>query len=228
MRRYLLLLLALCSFTLVLRQTTFGDDDVRAKELQAAINQYIADYDAGDVNKVMGHWTENADFVDIHGEFHEGRDLISALFRRGFADHPGRKLKLTSASRKFLAPNVAMDDGVLELIEPDDGEKHHGRYTVVWTKVDDRWLIRSARDIPIEEVEPTEPQPPPLEELGWLVGKWEAKSEEYNIALDCDWQWDKNYLVQKFHVTGKETDFHVLSYITFDPVTGKHRSWFFV
>ena len=45
----------------------------------------------------MSHWAENADFVDIRGRFHEGRELVSALFRRGFANNPGRVL-----SRDFL------------------------------------------------------------------------------------------------------------------------------
>src|SRR5262245_56985094 len=69
--------------------------DAGSKELQATIDKYVATYNEGSVDQVMSHWTENADFVDIHGRFHEGRDLISALFRRGFANNPGRKLQLT-------------------------------------------------------------------------------------------------------------------------------------
>jgi ketosteroid isomerase-like protein len=175
----------------------------------------------------MSHWDPQADFVDIHGDFHENRDLIAALFRRGFADHPNRKMRLNSHARKQLSPTVAMDDGVLELTEPD-GEQHRGRYTVVWTKVGDKWLIRSARDIPIEkQLEPAETQTAPLEELAWLVGKWESKSDKYQIQLDCDWQLDKNYLVQNFHIKSDEGGFLVVTFITFDPVSARFRSWYF-
>jgi uncharacterized protein (TIGR02246 family) len=201
--------------------------DAAGKELQATIDKYVAAYNAGAVDQVMAHWAENADFVDIRGRFHEGRDLVAALFRRGFAVNPGRKLQLTSAARKFLSADVAMDDGILELTAAD-GTKDRGRYTVVWTKVGDKWLIRSARDIPIEEeATPAAPQPPPLEELAWLVGKWEAKSEKYQIALNCDWQLDKSFLVQTFQVKSAEDDFRVVTYIAFDPAESRFRSWFF-
>ena len=161
-----------------LGQSSDSPPDRDSGELATTIDQYVAAYSSGEVDQVMSFWSENADFVDIRGRFHEGRDLIAALFRRGFADNPGRKLQLHSGSRKFLSPEVAMDDGILELTSPD-GEAVKGRYTVVWTKVDGKWKIRSGRDIPIEVEPPVEEvQTPPLEELDWLVGKWEARTDE--------------------------------------------------
>jgi uncharacterized protein (TIGR02246 family) len=201
--------------------------DPTAAELQATIDKYVAAYNAGKVDQVMSHWAENADFVDIRGRFHEGRDLVSALFRRGFAGNVGRTIKLNSLSRKFLAPEVAMDDGILELTSAD-GEQNRGRYTVVWTRQDGTWLIRSARDIPLEAEEtPSAPQAPPLDELAWMVGKWEAKSEKYQIALNCEWQLDKKFLTQTYHVKSSEDDFQVVTYIAFDPAESRFRSWFF-
>lgn len=198
-----------------------------AAELQDVVDKYAAAYNAGAVEPVMAFWAENSDFVDIRGRFHEGRDLIAALFRRGFAANPGRKVEFKSAARKFLAPDVAMDDGVLHLTGAD-GEKQSGRYTVVWTKINGKWLIRSARDIPLPEDDaPAAPQTPPLEELAWLVGKWEAKSEKHTITLDCDWQLDKSFLVQTFRVKSADDDFQVVTYIAFDPAEGRFRSWFF-
>ena len=201
--------------------------DAAGKELQATIDKYVAAYNAGSVDQVMSFWAENADFVDIRGRFHEGRDLVSALFRRGFANNPGRKVVLTSAARKFLSPDIAMDDGILELTAAD-GEKDRGRYTVVWTRIGGKWLIRSARDIPVEDEPAADtPQPPPLEELAWMVGKWESKSDKYQIMLDCDWQLDKSFLVQTYHVKSGEDDFRVVTYIAFDPAEVRFRSWFF-
>ncbi len=200
--------------------------DAANAELKETVERYAAAYNAGKLDQVMAMWAENADFVDIHGKFHEGKELISALFRRGFANNPGRQIEFNSVARKFLAPEVAMDDGVLKLTATD-GEEHTGRYTVVWTKVDGKWLIRSARDIPIEAEEVVADQPPPLEELTWMIGKWGAKSEKYEITLDCDWQLDKSYLVQNFRVKSAEEEFKVVTYITYDPLEGRFRSWFF-
>ena len=201
--------------------------DAGLDELTATIDKYVAAYGSGEVDQVMSFWSENADFVDIRGRFHEGRDLIAALFRRGFAENPGRKLQLHSASRKFLSPEVAMDDGILELSSPA-GSKVSGRYTVVWTKLDGKWLIRSARDIPIEVETPVpELEMPPLEELSWLLGKWEAKTDEYSIELSCDWTLDESFLLQTFQVKSSDEDFRVVTYIAFDPSLGQFESWFF-
>jgi ketosteroid isomerase-like protein len=176
----------------------------------------------------MAFWAENADFVDINGRFHEGRDLISALFRRGLANNPGRMLTMTSASRKLLAPNVALDDGILELASAD-GEKDRGRYSVVWTKANGQWLIRSARDIPLPEEEVAKaPDTPPLEELQWLVGKWEARSDRHHVALDCSWQLNKSFLVQRYLVKSTdEEDFEVVNWIAYDPSANSFHSWYF-
>ena len=214
-------------FLVVPTWSTASADETAAKALQATIDNYVAAYNAGDVDKVMGFWTEDADFVDIRGGFHQGRDLIAALFRRGFANNEGRTLKLTSEAKKFLAPTVAMDDGILELTSAD-GEVSRGRYAVVWTNVDGDWRIRSARDIPLEIDDETEAEsPPPLEELAWLVGKWQAKSVKYEITIDCDWLMDRSFLAQRFHIKSADDDFRVLTLIAFDPAEGNFRSWYF-
>jgi uncharacterized protein (TIGR02246 family) len=205
----------------------FQEANPAAEELDSAIQQYVVDYNTGDVTQVMRHWANDADFVDIRGRFWEGKEVISALFRRGFADNPNRQIELQSAARKFLAPAVAMDDGILQLTDTDGGT-HRGRYSVVWTQVNGVWQIRSARDIPLEEESAAETlASAPLEELEWLVGKWEAKSEKHTIALDCQWQLDKKFLVQNYHVKSDEDDFQLTTYITFDPVEARFRSWFF-
>jgi len=218
----------LSMFLLIVRSHAIAADEAVTKELQAKTEQYVAAYNEGALDKVMAFWAPNADFVDARGQFHEGRDLIAALFRRGFASNPGRKMSLSSSVRKLLAPDVAMDDGILELTAAN-GEKDRGRYSVVWTKVNGQWLIRSARDIPIPDDEANAaPSRPPLEELEWLVGKWEAKSDKHQISLDCSWQLSKSFLVQKFLVKSTdEEDFEIVTWIAFDPSADSFHSWYF-
>jgi len=202
-------------------------DEAATKELQATIEKYIAAYNAGTVGPVMDFWAQNADFVDSHGRMHEGRDLIAALFRRGFASNPGRKLSFALETRKFLAPDIAMDDGVLEFTSPD-GDKDRGRYTVIWTKVNGNWLIRSARDIPLEDASPATSDRPALDELSWLLGRWESKSDKHQITLDCDQQLGNNFLVQRFLVkSADEEDFQVVTWTAYDPTERRFQSWYF-
>ncbi len=220
-------LLVSCIAWVSLTTSISAADDADAKELQATVDKYVVAYNGGDVEQVMDFWTADADFVDISGQFHQGRDLISALFRRGFANNEGRTMKLTSDALKFLAPTVAMDDGVIELKSPD-GEVSRGRYSVVWTKSDDGWQIRSARDIPLEvEEDDAEELPPPLEEISWLIGKWQAKSEKYEIALDTDWLMNRSFIAQRFYIKSADEEFRVLTLIGYDPLEERFRSWYF-
>ena len=53
------------------------------------------------------------------------------------------------------------------------------------------------------------------------------KLGERQITLDCDWQLDKSFLMQTFHVKSSEDDFRVVTYIAFDPAEARFRSWFF-
>jgi hypothetical protein len=100
---------------------------------------------------------------------------------------------------------------------------------VVWTKVNGRWLIRSARDIPLaDDGNTATPEHPPLEELSWLVGQWEAKSDRHQIALDCSWQLGRSFLVQRYLVKSTdEDDFEIVNWIAFDPTSGSFHSWYF-
>ena len=215
---------------LLLTRMALATDEAATKELQATIDKYVAAYNAGAVDKVMAYWAENADFVDIRGRFHEGRDLIAALFRRGFANNPGRKVQFTLSARKFLAPEVAMDDGMLELVSPD-GEKDRGRYSVVWTKVNGNWLIRSARDIPLEEEEAggRAPQPPPLEELALagrqVGGEVGASTRSRSIATGSS---ARAFSCRRFLVkSADEDDFQIVTWIAYDPSAGRFHSWYF-
>lgn len=223
----------LCLFCLsgaLLPPACHAADDAAATELQATIDAYVKAYGEGSVEQVMAYWTEDADFVDIRGRFHRGRDEVAALFRRGFADQPGRTMVLNRDERKFLSPDIAMDDGILEL-KSADGEVARGRYSVVWVKRDNAWRIRSARDIPLESADEAQasptPEPPALEQLAWLVGTWKAQSEKHEIALKTDWALERAYLVQSFDITSGDEKFTVLTYITFDPSQQSYRSWYF-
>lgn len=224
-----LTLLAICTLPAAAQDNAAKDSaakDSAAKALEPVLAEYIASYNEGSIERVMEHWAENADFVDIRGNLHQGRDLIAALFRRGFANNPGRKISMNSDACKFLAPEVIMDDGILELTSPE-GDRARGRYSVVWTKIDGAWRIRSARDIPLE-VEETPDETLPLEQLAWLVGRWQAESEKHKIVLDCQWELDRRFLVQRFHIqSADEDDFQVVTWIAHDPAEGRFRSWYF-
>jgi hypothetical protein len=118
-----------------------------------------------------------------------------------------------------------MDDGTLELTEPT-GEIERGRYVTVWAKVDGKWLVKSVRDIPIEEDEDAESKDP-LTDLDWLVGDWVNAGDGPKVKLSSQWKMNKKFLQQEYTVSGDAGDFSVTIWIGFDPTGQQIRSWFF-
>src|SRR5262245_27350061 len=90
------------------------DQNPETTEIEQSIAGYTAAYNAADIKALASFWAEDCDFVDHRGRRYTGRDEITALFRKALVDGPGYKIKLTVNARRFLRPDLAMDDGVLE------------------------------------------------------------------------------------------------------------------
>src|SRR5262249_6529250 len=115
--------------------------------IRQASADYVAAMVAGNLDRVMAFWAPDADYIDEAGKTTRGRDHIAALFKKALPDLKGSKIKGTLQSLKFLRPEVALQDGTLEITSAT-GTKDSSRHAVIWTKVGDKWLIDSARDLP--------------------------------------------------------------------------------
>lgn len=203
-----------------------GDDkeNPEAKAIDQAIAAYTKAYNAADINALSAMWAPDCDFVDHRGRRYSGRDEITSLFRKALVNGRGYQIKMTVSARRFLKPDLAMDDGVLELSEPS-GEKESGRYVTVWTKADGKWLVQSVRDMPSDPEVKASGQNP-MSDLQFLVGEWTQEGTG-NVTVSCDWKVPGKFLVQNFKVTSGEAKFDVMVWIGWDPVDRKIRSWYF-
>jgi uncharacterized protein (TIGR02246 family) len=199
--------------------------DAASKQIDQALAAYTTAYNESNVAGMMALWAADADFIDHRGRVFRGRDEVTSLFRKAFASSHKYKIKVAVTSRKFITPDVAMDDGTLELTEPT-GEIERGRYVTVWGKVDGKWLVKSVRDIPIEEEDEDEDKDP-LGGLDWLVGDWATTGDGPKVTLSSQWKMNKRYLQQDYTVNAEAGSFSVMIWIGFDPTTRQIRSWFF-
>ena len=63
-----------------------------------------------------------------------------------FAANAGNQAKITLNSRRFVTPNVAIDDGTWEVVgDLPKGAPKKGRYTTVLRKRGGKWLIDCSR-----------------------------------------------------------------------------------
>ena len=120
----------------------------------------------------------------------------------------------------MIAPGVALEDGVGKLVADDSDEQVPStRYSAVWVRSGDKWLISSVRDL--GDLSANEKEASPLKQLNWLVGDWQSTDSEADVDMNCAWALEGKYLKQKYNVTNKQgKKFSVVTLIGWDPAAG--------
>jgi uncharacterized protein (TIGR02246 family) len=200
------------------------NDEQGVRKANAA---YLEALNKGELTARMAFWTDDADYIDASGKATRGREALTARFKEGLADLAGTKVAGQINSLKFLRPEVAIVDGTLEFTNAD-GSKDSNRYAVVWVKSGDRWLISSARDLPLESDDLPSLAFPQLRGIDWLVGEWRDASNKIPVHLNCRWAPNKTFLLMDYEVnrTG-EDPLLVTERIGWDERNGMIRSWTF-
>jgi uncharacterized protein (TIGR02246 family) len=198
---------------------------------EAAIKQANLDYITamvkGDVDGVMAFWATDADYIDEAGKMTRGKEQIAAMFKKSLPDVKGSKAVGKIHSMKFLRPEICLEDGTLELATAD-GTKTSSRYAVVWTKVGDKWLISSARDLPAEVTDLPSIASAQLKELEWLIGEWQDDKGKGEQTAKIYWGPNKAFLLMDYAVKQAEGDpLEVTVRIGWDGASGIIRSWVF-
>ena len=196
-------------------------------EIRKAETDYIVALNAGNLDAIMAFWAADADFIDEAGTLTRGKEALTALFKKSLPDRKGSKYAGKIHSLKFLRPEVALEDGTLEVTSAD-GTKESSRYAVVWTKTGDKWLIASARDLPTEVTDVPSLAAAQLKNLSWLVGEWVDDSPNVDVSIKVYWAANRAFLLMDYVVKRDGVDPHDVSVrIGWDARGGRIRSWTF-
>ncbi len=116
------------------------------KAIDALVENWVAAHDKGDAQALGKLYAADADFVGIDGTVIKGRDVIVALYTNVFAQLQGNKAKVSLTSRRWLAPNIVIDDGTWKVLGVlPKGAPTSGRYTTVFRKQNGQWQILCGR-----------------------------------------------------------------------------------
>jgi len=148
--------------------------------IRAAVSAYAESLKSGDLKGILANWTADAEFTDESGKVHKGRAAIGKLFEADLKELKAGKSVLHIEALRFLTPDVATMEGAVEFT-PENGVLESNRFSAVWTKVDGRWLIASARDLPELEGRVAERG---MKELQWLTGDWLAQDRGTTVKLN--------------------------------------------
>jgi uncharacterized protein (TIGR02246 family) len=202
-------------------RTSRAEDE---KAIRQVVEQFTKAYNAGDAQAVAKLFAPDAEMADDEGRGAQGRESIQEIFANLFKEHPKTHIEIEIESIRFVGPAVAIEDGMTTVVHAADESASRSRYEVVHVKLDGKWQMASARDLPDEPLSSEEQ----LRQLEWLVGDWVDESPESLIVTSYHWTDNRQFIVGEFQVQIKGRPAMSGSHrIGWDPAEQKIRSWVF-
>jgi uncharacterized protein (TIGR02246 family) len=195
------------------------------KALAERSKALIAAFNKGDAEAVAAFWTPDGDYMDEEGHLYQGRKAIEDSFRKLFAAAKGAELRTHRTSFRFVKPDLAIGDGLMEVVPPDGGPPTVARYTAVNVKEDGRWYLASVR----EAVATPPSNAEKLEDVAWLIGAWTNEDDKGPGAkASFSWAENQNFIVSTFSTTLKDVPVAGgTQWIGWDGAAKHIRSWSF-
>lgn len=223
--RTLLCMSAMMGLMLLASSTVRAADDDAKQALKERKEAFIAAFEKGDANALADFWTEDGDYVDQAGHALKGRKAIAAAFEKQFAVAKGAKLHITTTALHVVNGDLAIEDGVTEIVYPNDIPPTAAHYTAIHVKKDGKWQLASVRDAILVPASNHEK----LSELAWLEGDWMDEAEKGEQAkASYSWAENDNFLVSNFATTLKDVPVAGgTQWIGWDAANKTIRSWAF-
>src|SRR5260370_40552726 len=144
-----LLAVAPVAFVLTTGHTPADEPADKAKEgaaLQKRAEAFAETFNKGDARAVAAFFVADGDMVDVEGHHLKGRKAIEESYKQFFAEAKGAKLYVTITGLRIAKPDLALEDGLTEVVFANGAPPSAARYTVVWVKQDGQWFLESVRE----------------------------------------------------------------------------------
>ena len=191
--------------------------------IRSNANDFTQAFDTGDAKKVAAQWTENGTMVDEAGQTFKGRKAIEDEYAKLFKEYPGARIEVKVQSVEVPSPAVAIEDGAVTVFTKD-APPSSSRYTAVHVQQNGKWLMATVRESHVDAPS----NYGRLQALEFLVGRWQAKSDDAQVDTDIRWVANKSFLMRNYTVrrAGAIASSGV-QIIGFDPLAARIRSWSF-
>jgi uncharacterized protein (TIGR02246 family) len=186
---------------------------------------FVAAFHKGDAKALAAFWTPDGDYTTVTGRRLKGREEIERVYRQFFAEHKNLKVRIDSESLRFIAPDVAIEEGTSEVFSTDGGPPSRARFKNTHVKKQDQWFLSSVQDSVYTPPNNAEH----LRGLQWIIGEW-ASQPDKGMVERVIWSWtaNQNFIVGSFSTTFKSASMRgAKHWIGWDPATQRIRSWIF-
>jgi uncharacterized protein (TIGR02246 family) len=194
------------------------------KQAVAAVKQasaaYAEAYNKRDYAALAAQWTDKAELVE-GGVRLEGRDAIVDSIRAWLGRHPQAKLAVEVDEVEPLATSLARVEGVLRFTREPGATPVATRFESLRVLDDGAWRLAESLVILSHDAA--------LDDLDWLLGKWEATNPEGgSVSIEFTKTLDGHAIVGRGKRQPKEgAAVESLQMIAADRGTGLVRSWVF-
>lgn len=229
MNRLIGIVAALCVGLLITPAAWTGGEKVPAadrEDFEANSKRLIAAFNKGDAKAMASFWTENGDYMDEGGQRIQGRKAIEEYFQKLFAAGKGAELRVYKTAFRMVRPDLAIGDGIMEVIPPGGGPSTSARYTSVQVKQSGKWLIESIREAVVTP--PTHAEK--LDDLAFLIGDWvpEEGKKGPSMTMSFSWAENNNFIVNRFTSTIQDVPVAGgTQWIAYDAAAKCIRAWVF-
>ena len=200
--------------------------------IRAAATAYRDALARGDAAAIRAAWTEDGDIGDSQGNILPASESTAGGGERMPAERPA--VPEGETRLRFIAPDVAVEDGLLDVILPGTTTPLPGSFTAIWVRQGAVWKIAGVR----EAERPVVADPSSLEDLGWMIGDWklvpdDAQESTQAGTMEMTVRWDagRTFLIREARLTPPEDSedpvVELQQRIGWDPLVGRIRSWSF-
>jgi len=197
--------------------------EVKRTDDESAVRKATADFiravERGDAKAVAASWTEKGEYISDDGTTIRGRPAIEAAYAKAFARNAKLRVEFTVESIRFPSKDTAIEEGFARSFNRKSENPTASRYSVLHVREGGRWLMALLREWPDEGVS--------LRDLDWLIGTWEAKSDEADVRTTYSWDDKKNSIRCQIAIKGKGKTVNATQVLLKDPRSGQLRSWIF-
>jgi ketosteroid isomerase-like protein len=208
--------------------------------IRTAARDYLLALQSGDRQRVAAAWTPEGVFIDAAGHTTSGRELAKRMPVVS-RDQPASPLSTDRSADarwnqhrtphesviRFPTPDVAIEDGQSTEMAGDLTQDAIGRYTAVWVRRDQQWLLDSVRESQRLKTAPQDF----LRGLTWMLGQWSndaSDSAGLQVSITSRWSLDQNYLLREVELRLPDsTPLAVTQRIGWDARRRQLRAWTF-
>jgi uncharacterized protein (TIGR02246 family) len=173
----------------------------------------------GDAAAVAANWTEQGEYIDDDGTTIRGRAAIEEAYAKAFAKYKKIKLEFTIESIRFPSKDTAIEEGYAQSYRGSAEQPVVSRYSVLHVREGGRWRMAVLREWPDEGVS--------LHDLDWIIGTWEAKTDEAEVRTTYTWGPKKSSIRCQIAIQAKDRSITATQILMKDQRTGQLRSWLF-